>query len=381
MSTNYLSNFSVLKAFTDSGKSILDCLVPFVEYAIASLGTEYIETTDIKQLISDNCGIDIPFSTLKTLLKKLKRLNHITDYESFSRIRVVKNVNIESSEYKTKMQDFNRDTTQLLADCYEYCGFTFDNAQMPTLFLSYIQTYQKYLDFNEEIIDVLSAEIDPKDEYLRISEYILEMSKFNTQYFTTFKGMFYGYILSQFVAQNTDIASTHKLKALTVYVDSNYLLRVLEMQSPLLCSASIELLKMMMSNGITVVALPEIVAEVRAVLNRHYFKYLNDRDSLLELHGSRVAQIDGVIGAFFRKNITNTDLQDFIDNLEGEIKRLNISVSSETLDTSVKYLEKEQEKIAEFKIKNGKVENYGSLADQNRAKAIIEKNHCLMHKF
>ena len=377
MSANYLSNFSVLKAFTDSGKSILDCLVPFVEYAMATLGTEYMDTIDIKRIITDDCGIDIPFSTLKTLLKRLKRLNHITDYESFSRIRVVKNVNIESNEYKTKMQDFNRDSTQLLVDCYKYCGFTFPNAEMPALFLSYIQTYQKYLDFSEEIIDVASAEIEPKEEYVRISEYILEISKSNTQHFTTFKGMFYGYILSQFVAHNTDIANTHKLKALTVFVDSNYLLRVLEMQSPLLCSASIELLKMMKNRGITVATLPEIIAEVRAVLNRHYYRYINDKDSLLKLHGSRVAQIDGVIGAFFRKNITNTDIQEFIDNLECEVKRLNISISSEELDTSAKYLDKEQEKIAEFKMKNSKIENYGSVVDQNRAKAIIAKKSLL----
>lgn len=377
MNANYLSNFSVLKAFTDSGKSILDCLVPFIEYAMATLGTEYMETTDIKQVIRDDCGIDIPFSTLKTLFKRLKRLNHITDYESFSRIRVVKNVTIESSEYRAKMQDFNRDTTQLLTDCYKYCGFTFPNAEMPELFLAYIQMYQKYLDVNEDIVDVASAEIEPKDEYMRISEYILEISKLNTQYFNTFKGIFYGYILSQFVAQNSDNASTHKLKALTIYVDSNYLLRVLEMQSPLLCSASIELLEMMKNSGITVVVLPEIISEVRAVLNRYYFRYLNDKDSLLELHGSRVEQIDGVIGAFFRKNMTNTELQDFIDNLEVEIKSLKISISSEEIDTSAKYIEKEQEKIAEFKIKNGKIENHGSLAEQDRSKAIIAKNSLL----
>ena len=113
MDARKLSNFMVIKSFSDNEKSLLDCLMPFVEYGLAKYRQEYIQVTDLKSYIKKECLIDIPLNTIKTLLKRLKKEGRITDYENCTIIRCVDNYVRKSNQYEESMMTFSRQTNQL----------------------------------------------------------------------------------------------------------------------------------------------------------------------------------------------------------------------------------------------------------------------------
>lgn len=84
MNAEKLSNFVVIKSFGDNEQSLLDCIMPFVEFSLAKLKKEYIYVSEIKDFIKAECLIDIPQTTLQTLLKRLKKDNRVTDYEHWT---------------------------------------------------------------------------------------------------------------------------------------------------------------------------------------------------------------------------------------------------------------------------------------------------------
>lgn len=375
MNVKMLSNFSVLKAFTDTNKDILECLLPFVEYAIVQIGTEYQETIDIKSKIYEHCSLDIPVVTLKTLLKKLKRLNLITDFERTTHIRVVAKSATFSGDYMEKTNSFSRDVHMFVEDCKQFCGFT-DDITEDNIY-KFIQVYQHNIDISNGNVDFANSNIEQNNTNQLIAKYLLHISECSNQHFTTFKNIFYGYILSQFVAGNTDIAHMQKKLSLSVYVDSNFLLRVLDMQAPPYYLASTELLNLMKHVGIRIVALPEIIAEVRVVLNNNFTNYIARKPLLEDIHGKKVEQLDGVIGAFFRQKKSIAEIDEYISNLEKSIESLGIIVAPETTALPSSYDTKEQLEIAELKEKNNNVESISSIDQKEHVRNRIIENSIL----
>ena len=370
MNIEKLSNYSILKSFNDNGKNILDSLMPFVEYGIAAINNEYIDLEDLKKEIFEFCYLDIPSNTLKTLLKRLKRKGILTDYEGWKKIQLVNNFSLNSKKYNEQIAASTRDINKLSLKCKEYCNFNLTPEEVTEKIFEFISLYQQYIDFSgnntkqiqdaadkhlpeiiiqEDVSEKINILTEHSAEIPQIVDYITHISKYDNESYPIFKNIFFGFILSQLVAKGFS-NGTSKIKNLTIYADTNFILRIIDMQAPPYVVASRELLNMIKDNGLNIVTFPEIVNEIRTVLGRNLKEFIRNKEYLIALHGENAKYLDGVIGSFFRRDMEVTDITDFIEDLENTIKEAGIAVLSKGLDHELSYFKKEYEKIVKYKM-------------------------------
>ena len=355
-----LSNFIVIKSFSDNEQSLLDCIMPFIEFSLAKLGKEYIYVSEIKDFIKSECLVDIPQNTIRTLLKRLKKDNKITDYENWTIIRCVDNYALSSARYEDSLLSFSRDVNQLIGNCRSFCGFDMKDDDLAQLLYDFIKSYQHNINVHDGTVNAPHEVLDDRHEKLIL--FVKHISQYNNTDYNTFRSMFYGYILGQFVAAG-ELFDKKKLGVCTVYVDTDFLLRVLDMQAPYFTEAALELLALLRNYGFSVVVLPEIVGEARAVLSANYNKFIREGDNLREIYGAKTLQLDGILGAFFRRNMTISQIGEYIDNLESEIKQIPLEVASANIPANVQTRQKELDKIIEYKLKNN---NFEHIKDYNQ---------------
>lgn len=348
-----LSNFIVIMSFSNNERSLLDCIMPFVEYGISKINQEYINVSELKDYIKKECLIDIPTATIRTLLKRLKRDNRLTDYENWTIIRCVDNFSVSSKQYESKLQSFSRDVNRLLNNCKAYCQFEYSNDDIAQLLYEFIGIYQHNIDINEGTICDVSVSSDVR--YEKLSQFISYISQFDNTDYNTFKSMFYGFILGQFVASGENY-DQKKVRNCTVYVDTDFLLRILDMQAPYFTETATELLSLLVNFGFTILALPETVSEARTVLQINYMKFIRENENLKQLYGSKTSQLDGILGAFFRRGMSNIQIANYIDNIETEIEKLSICVCSTGVPANIEIRQKELDKIIENKVKNNRLD-------------------------
>lgn len=369
MDARKLSNFMVIKSFSDNEKSLLDCLMPFVEYGLAKYRQEYIQVTDLKSYIKKECLIDIPLNTIKTLLKRLKKEGRITDYENCTIIRCVDNYVRKSNQYEESMMTFSRQTNQLVERCREYCSFDMDMDKVSMLIYEFIKSYQLILDiYNGNTDGNPSEESNP--EYKKLVLYVKYIAEYDNESYTTFKNIFYGCILEQFVSSGNDYDKKNFGKC-NIYVDTDYVLRVLDWQAPFFTEASQELLKLLHDCGFAVIVLPEILEEVRAVLAAYNIRYAKEKETLINLYGKETAQLDGIMGAFFRRNMTTISIDEYIDQLEEEVQKIGIVIDYTGIPNSLKISQREFDIITEYKKKSAHYEQINDLDQKAYVEDII----------
>lgn len=374
MNAEKLSNFIVIKSFSDNEQSLLDCIMPFVEYSLAKLKKEYIYVSEIKDFIKSECLVDIPQTTLQTLLKRLKKDNKVTDYEHWTIIRCVDNYTLSSNRYEDSLHSFSRDVNQVIDNCRSFCEFDMSDDELAQLLYDFIKVYQHSIDFFNGTVDTSRKVLDDRHEKLIL--FIKHISQYNNAVYSTFRNMFYGYILGQFVASG-QLFDKKKLGACTVYVDTDFLLRVLDMQAPYFTEASLELLTLLHGFGFSVVVLPEIIDEARAVLSANHIKFIKEGNNLKEIYGAQILQLDGILGAFFRREMTTSQIGEYIDNLETEIRKLSLEIASKNIPANVQTKQKELEKIIEYKLKNNHLEHIKDLSQRDYQESRIREKAAL----
>lgn len=374
MNAEKLSNFVVIKSFGDNEQSLLDCIMPFVEFSLAKLKKEYIYVSEIKDFIKAECLIDIPQTTLQTLLKRLKKDNRVTDYEHWTIVRCVDNYTLSSNRYEDSLRTFSRDVNQMIDSCRSFCEFDMNDDELAQLLYDFINVYQHNIDIYNGTVDTPHEVLDERHEKLIL--FIKYISQYNDAVYSTFRNMFYGYILGQFVASG-QLFDKKKLGACTVYVDTDFLLRVLDMQAPCFTEASLELLALLRSFGFSVVVLPEIIDEARAVLSANHVKFIKEGNNLKEIYGSKILQLDGILGAFFRREMTTSQIGEYIDNLESEIRKLSLEVASTNIPANVQTKPKELEKIVEYKSKNNHLEHIKDFSQRDYLESRIREKAAL----
>ena len=373
MTKSQLSNLSVLKAFINDKKNTLNSLLPFVEYVIAEFACEWIDFIDLKERIGTSCLLDIPSTTLRTLLKILKQNNFVTGYENWSKIQVVTSQKHATEEYQEKFQDANRETVALLQACKEYCGFTITDEEMSNTLYSFLNDYQQKIDISNGQIGVNNSEsseqpLQNHPMYQEIIAFIAEISSSDTKSYTTFKNIFGGFLLSQFI-RHGDISERRTIANLSVYIDSNFILRILDLQAPPHVEASRELLNLMIEHNMSIRVLPEIIEEVKRSIEWQRIKYEKDKEYFGTIYGNNGDhKLDGIIGAFFRRNLQLTQIFDLIDNIDGELKTFGIIVQKQSLsfEKSNGWNEVEYQAIVRNKLSRAKIDIAASTLTQSQ---------------
>ena len=76
MNEHMLTNYGIIRSFHDQGKSVIDTLIPLVEYGVAEIIKDekaHYDKASLKNLIFTHTGVKIHDITLTNLLKKLEK--------------------------------------------------------------------------------------------------------------------------------------------------------------------------------------------------------------------------------------------------------------------------------------------------------------------
>ena len=122
MSNNILTGYAVLRKLHEKNKDILSAYAPFLEHAIFLKGTIQIETTDIREYISNAFNIHIPIHTIKTLLKRLVRHGKIEQFSSYRYIQCKSITEEDIEQYVSILDDCQRSRNQLIDSFRSFTG-------------------------------------------------------------------------------------------------------------------------------------------------------------------------------------------------------------------------------------------------------------------
>ena len=120
MDNHILINYGIIRTFHNDQKSIIETLLPFVEYGLFKIlenNKMYYDKSSLKELIYQDTGILINDITLGNLLKILEKKQIVTLYEQTQLFQVVNPSELNVKHYFKTVDAFQRDVNEFI---YEY---------------------------------------------------------------------------------------------------------------------------------------------------------------------------------------------------------------------------------------------------------------------
>ena len=138
-----------------------------------------------------------------------------------------------------------------------------------------------------------------------------------------FEDINYGYRLCSLVEKEEQIENI-KLNDFVIFLDSNFILRLLDLQEECFSSETKELFELLSQSGAKLKIFQETINEVISVIEYYKQKYAREKNTIGDfLEASR---INGVYGAFYRRALEITQIDNIVENLQMTIERLGISI-------------------------------------------------------
>lgn len=342
MNQHMLINYGIIRSFHDSGKSVIDTLMPFVEYGLSQtskLGHDHYDKASLKQIILDETGISIKDLTLSNLLKKLERKNIIQLFDHNQYFRIKQSQKIHISEYLDNIDSSKRKLNKFIAKYREYSKDERDDTLLKDFLFEVIKC--KHLKYG------IAADQDVPDlsKYDTMFSFIEYIQYQDDELFKIFQDINFGYTLCSLVEKEEQIDKI-KLKDFIIYLDSNFILRLLDLQEECYSNETKELFDLLSQSGAKLKVFEETLIEVISVIEFYKQRYIHEKDEVNSI--VQASNINGVYGAFYRRGLTITQIDDIVDNLYEDVERLGIDK-----DSTARYKlicdEKEAEKLYERK--------------------------------
>ena len=325
MEKNILVNMGILKAFFNNKKDILEIFVPFVEYTMVKLNSEYIDIDELRDKINEYCNLKLPITTIKTILRKLSRRGKIRAFEKYSKIQLIYSYGDENLEYTQCFEKVSRDKNKLIRDYKIFAQKEdFSDEDIMNLFYNFIDCNIECLDIIDENYKACSTE---DKDLVSISDFCVNIKNYDDYNYNTFKEIYYGFLLYNLTQNNIykNLVSDKKIKTLSVFIDSSYLFRILNLQNDLLNYASNELFDLLKENKYSISVFSQTVDEVRKVLVSFYEKIANN-DYPEKVSDLEALSMEGVLGAIYRRKMDLYTFSEYIKNIDESIRLLGINI-------------------------------------------------------
>lgn len=316
-----LIGYSVLKKLHDLRQDILDAYAPFVEYALSKTTSDYTDIETVKTLINDQLALAIPTNTVRTILRRLAKRGAVKQLDGFNYLEVCHLQDSLLEAFNEALERTTRERNDLILGFRTYGG---SDGYSDELILQLIADFT--LDSLPDLgnpAPIVSA--NRRSEYTQFARYLDHVRKYDNNRYEAFRSIYYGAVLSKLSSIGGVSTDPTKADGIAVYLDSNILFRVLQLQNPVFNTASMEVLKLLQRHGFQVRCFPESVREMRSVL-AHRAGLIRRGAIPPRLPHAEAERVDGIIGAFYRRQMGRSDIDRLIERLEIEIESLGIKV-------------------------------------------------------
>ncbi|MEE9555246.1 MAG: hypothetical protein V3W18_13240 [candidate division Zixibacteria bacterium] len=324
---NYIIAVSVIATLYDNKRDLFQSFIPICEKAIHLLAKHIsriqIETMELREYIDDFYGIRFPVGTLRTILKKLqKRRGYITTYENATSFQIdAKHLEEAQLDFHNAEQEINILSKNIVLFALKSGENLTETEAMELLnvFLdrnkSEMSSFFAGTIFSEDSLREAQYEKSTRSKLNLIFEFIKYVKQERKKDYDVIKNLYFGSVISSLL-ENVDPAEISKKPQNGVlYIDTNFILRLLDWQTPEDHIAAIELHRLAISNNYSLYAYRITVDELHKALSRFLGFVEGSSDAELE-HTLQKFRLGGLISAYQRKKARPSDLADLLPQIE-----------------------------------------------------------------
>ncbi len=310
--------YAVLSERFNSEESVILSFRPLVEDLLASIADNMVQKVDLVNLYKDRYGYAIPPAILNEILLSLYSCNKI-DFLKNDYIDIKKSAIEECSFlYKATLNRFKS----------SFSTFAKEN----DVTVKPKDTVQVFLDFMlKNAVDLNSffnclhedSEInnEQEDDYSKIIiKYLMKIRLENTEIFELLNDIYYGIALSSVMkldkAEISDLEHNNNITELIV--DSNYVFRLLDLQTKYEHQTTIHTHKLAQDAGVEFYILPDTLEQIATTLTRFLDSINPNTISALSPYGDEL--FSGIHSAYIRNNFSKTELYELITNLQERLE-------------------------------------------------------------
>jgi len=320
MASKALIGYAVLKRLHDDRRDILEAYTPFVEFAIAKQESTHTDIQSLQEFVRADFGLEIPTNTVRTILRRLARNGLITALEGYNYVELHTVDDKLIADFQESVDESIRERNDLLQDYKTNSGRDKTDDELLSDFVDFILTSLENKSTHEDKVVDSSRQA--------IAAYVAHIKEYDNRRYHAFQRIYYGAILSQVASLGNSTAKIATKNSLTVYLDSNILFRVLNLQNPVYNKSSQEFLGLLKAHGFQVRCFQKSVDEMRGVLAHRRSLMLSGKipEHIPEIEARH---IDGIIGAFYRRGMRLSDIDSLSAKLELEIEKSGIKVDDQ----------------------------------------------------
>lgn len=324
--TNYNTNdilisASVLSTYWEYGRNdMLDLLMPFLKYAIASTTkvNDKVPVEQITNMFKQDFGYyEIPINVIKTLLNrlspKLLRKNKGDYYliDSLSEeLEEYRNRRIEKKERQDKVSQAL--TNYLNA---KIPGSKYESESALYFLFNFFQRKGIFIYKNTEQLNEIYSKPD-RINY-EIAQFVLEQNRTKSVLFEYIVEMVEGYFISTAISyQNSSNSSKTKFKNMKCYLDTRIIINALGLHLPEeLTQSTREFINMLQASGAELLCFEHILSEIRSIL----IAYRNSLTNTSNYFSNTLELFDSM-------HYSPSDVDAYLSILESKINNLGIRI-------------------------------------------------------
>ncbi len=329
MNNQILTSLSIITSFHNKDKSVIDAFLPIVEYGIATLnltkGTNHYDLQSLQEQIEQSIGIKINALSLKSLLRKLETSNSIKLLEKGKYFSINEKNKPEQDKYIEAQREQYRNVHKFVKEYKAYSKDDRDELAINEWIFSFIKDYRQLINVDKNDINI-SCITEDSEKYKSLIEFLKEINECDNDLVKSFANIYFGYNLYSVLETNATLNDI-RFSNLTIYLDSNFILRLFDLQESHFTKETTELFNILKANNVKLVIFEETIIEIKSVLLYYLDIYKNKQHEYKTLLDNP-EYINGVLGAYFRRNLTFTQIEDIINSITFKIKEYGINTDN-----------------------------------------------------
>ena len=329
MDNQILTNLSIITSFHNKGKSVIDTFLPIVEYGIATLNIEkennHYDLQSLQEQIEKSIGIKINTLSLKSLLRKLETSNLIKLLEKGKYFSINEKNKPEQDKYIEAQREQYRNVHKFVRAYKSYSKDERDESAINEWIFSFIKDYRQLINVDKNDITI-SCITEDSEKYKSLIEFLKEINECDNDLVKSFSNIYFGYNLYSILETNSTLNDI-RFNNLTIYLDSNFILRLFDLQESNFTKETTELFSILKANNTKLVIFEETIVEIKSVL-LYYLDIYKSKQHEYKTLLDNPEYINGVLGAYFRRNLTFTQIEDIINSISLKIKEYGISTDN-----------------------------------------------------
>ena len=305
----------------DSNKDYIDIFIPFV---LNILLKNYPETLTPKQIVyllskEEDYNIEIPIQVINNILRRAKSLGYVTFKNNKSAI--LQN-GIDFFE-KIAPREIERNISFFFESLSEYLSqenviIDLNDTTIDNLFYEFVNN--NILSLSCLANDIKDQPVNCFSDYKYFIDFVNMIEKSRPNLYEIFEDILFGSIIC-YLAKNNGHKGDYKYSGKRIFYDTNIVFGILNYDHEDYSLSSIELHKTLVENGFQIYIFDFTLLEINRVLNN----YKNNYKNIINKHLSDI-KVNSIYYRLVNKNITPTDIEEIISNIEINLNKNNIKI-------------------------------------------------------